>query len=169
MVTSDPSNPDPTNPWWIPGWTVQNPGPPPPFTPPPEQPFPADIPMITILATYLNGDDEDNPVQGSILVRPNATYTDVASGATILPKVKRYGIVNGQLNIQLPASDSPALEASFTYTVREAIPNGRMFAIKVPSAAGNTPQKLHSLIVDSPVVPIESMPPVYGWQSPAVE
>lgn len=167
MVTYDPFNPDPTNPWWIPGWTVQNPGPPPPFVPPTMPAFPSDIPLINVVATYLVGDTDD-PLQGSILVRPNATYRDKASGDTILPRVRRYGIVNGVLDINLPSSDSAALETPFTYTIREAIPGGRQFAINVPSAATG-PQELHSLIVDSPIIPIESMPPMYGWQSPAVE
>lgn len=169
MVSNyDPYNPDPNNPWWIPGWTVQNRPPVGTVTPPPAAPdFPADIPMINVVATYLNLDTGD-PVQGSILVRPNATYTDTASGDTILPRVRRYGIVNGVLDINLPSSDSTALEEPFTYTVREAIPGGRQFAINVPSAAVGA-QKLHSLIVDSQVIPIESMPPMYGWQYPAVE
>lgn len=168
MVTSypDPANPDPTNPWWIPGWTVQNPIPPQMFTPPTPPVFPTDIPLRTIVATYLDL-DTGVPVQGSILVRPNATYQDKASGDTVLPRVRRYGVVNGVLEFELPSSDSSALETSFTYTVREAIPGGRQFAINVPSV-GSGNLKLHSLIVDSPIVPIESMPPMYGWQSPAV-
>lgn len=169
MVTSyfDPYNPDPTNPWWIPGWTAQNPIAPPPFTPPEAPEFPTDIPMVNIVAAYFDL-DTGIAIQGSILIRPNATYRDRASGGTIMPRVRRYGIVNGQLSITIPSSDSAALETPFTYTVREAIPSGQQFAINVPSAATG-PQKLHSLIVDSPIVPIESMPPMYGWQSPAVE
>lgn len=169
MVTSyyDPYNPDPTNPWWISGWTVQNRTTPSPFTAPDAPEFPVDIPMIPIFARYLDL-DTGVPVQGSILVRPNATYRDIASGDTIMPKVRRYGIVNGILSFKLPSSESSALETTFTYTVREAIPSGRQFAISVPSSAAD-PVELHSLIVDSPIVPIESMPPLYGWQSPAVE
>jgi hypothetical protein len=165
----DPYNPNPSDPWWIKGWTAQNrtvPAATPPTTPPA---FPADIPLINVVATYLD-DDTGVPLQGSILVRPNATYQDKASGSTVLPRVRRYDIVNGALNIQLPASDSAALEASFTYTVREAFPGGRQFAINVPSAAGSAPQELHSLIIpDGTVIPIDSMPPMYGWQYPAVE
>lgn len=170
MVTSyyDPYNPDPTNPWWIPGWTSQNRIPPATGPYPPTAPaFPTDIPEINVVATYL-ADDTDEVIQGSILVRPNATYRDTASGKTMFPRVRRYGVVNGILNITLPASDSSALESSFTYTVREAIPGGQQFAINVPSTATG-PQELHSLIVDAPIVPIENMPPMYGWQYPAVE
>lgn len=168
MVTSyfDPYNPDPSNPWWIPGWTSQNKIPPATTYPPTAPVFPTDIPLRNVVATYLDM-DTGITIQGSILVRPNATYRDTASGDTILPHVRRYGIVNGVLNIELPSSDSTALDASFTYTVREAIPSGRQFAISVPSA-GSGPVELHSLIVDSPIVPIESMPPMYGWQVPAV-
>lgn len=169
MVTSyyDPYNPDPSNPWWIPGWTAQNKIPPATTYPPTPPEFPADIPIRTIKATYLDVNTQV-PVQGSILIRPNARYRDVASGDTIMPRVRRYGIVNGLLVMEIPSSDSAALEEPFTYTVREAIPSGQQFAINVPSA-GSGDLKLHSLIVDSPIVPIESMPPMYGWQSPAVE
>lgn len=172
MVTNysyDPYNPNPSDPWWIPGWTAQNRTSPPTTTIPAPPTFPTDIPLINVVATYLD-DDTGVPLQGSILVRPNATYADKASGDVILPRVRRYDIVNGQLNIQLPASDSTALQATFTYTVREAFPAGQQFAINVPSAAGTTPQQLHSLIIpDATIIPIDSMPPMYGWQYPAVE
>lgn len=166
----DPYNPSPNDPWWIKGWTSQNRQPVGNTTPPTTGPtFPADIPLVNVIATYLDG-DTGVAIQGSILVRPNATAIDKASGDVILPRVKRYDIVNGALSIQLPASDSTALEAPFTYTVREAIPGGQQYCINVPSAAGTTPQILQSLIVaGGTIIPIDSMPPSYGWQYPAVE
>lgn len=164
---SDPLNPNPNDPWWISGWTAQNhlTVSAAPVTPPAS--FPSDIPLITIFAIYMA--EDATPAVGSVLIRPNATYRDTASGDTVLPRVKRYPLVNGRLDLQLPASDSAALEAHFSYTVREAFPGGAQFAITVPSAATG-PQELHRLIDPAAtIVPIESVPPMYGWQYPAVQ
>lgn len=161
----DPYTPEPNSPWWTPGWTVQNPQ----WTPPgssqePNTPYPADIPMVRVVATYM--DDEGAPVTGRLLIRPNAAYR--ADGATVMPRVRAYDIVHGQLDEELPASDSDVLEAAFTYTVREAFAGGQQFAISVPEAkSGTGPVELHSLKVDDKyIVPINSVPARYGWTSP---
>ncbi|MFH9606875.1 hypothetical protein [Streptomyces sp. NPDC017448] len=118
------------------------------------------------MATYL--DDEGAPQSGRLLVRPNATYRDEATGTTIMPRVRAYKFLHGRLDITLPSSDSEALEKPFTYTIREGIPGGWQFAINVPASRAETgPVLLHSLKVDdSFIIPIDSMPPTYGWHSP---
>jgi hypothetical protein len=163
----DPNAHDPNDKWWVSGWTVQQPYTPISSTPSESTPYPADIPMVNIVATYM--DDQGEPVNSRILVRPNATYRDSDSGTTVLPRIRPYSIKQGKLDIELPSSDSSALEAVFTYTVREAFAGGRQFAISVPSAkSGQGPVELHSLMVDdSNVIPIDSMPPAYGWQVPS--
>ncbi|MFE6739819.1 hypothetical protein [Streptomyces tubercidicus] len=115
-------------------------------------------------ATYM--DDEGAPVRGRLLVRPNATYR--ADGASIMPRVRTYDVVHGQLDVELPASDSTALETPFTYTVREAFAGGQQFAISVPEAkSGTGPVEIHSLKVDDKnIIPISSVPARYGWTSP---
>ncbi|MFE9834021.1 hypothetical protein ACFYP4_02560 [Streptomyces sp. NPDC005551] len=162
----DPYEHDPNDAWWRPGWTAQNHTFIAPDAEPPPTPFPVDIPMVNIVATYM--DDEGNPATGRLLIRPNARYTDTASGATILPRVRSYRIQHGRLDISLPSSDSDALDAPFTYTVREAVIGGRQFAINVPSAlSGTGPVKLHTLkMSDAEIIPIDTMPPTYGWQVP---
>lgn len=162
----DPNDHDPNDAWWRPGWTAQNHTFIAPDSEPPPSPFPVDIPMVNVVATYM--DDEGGPVTGRILVRPNARYTDKDSGTTVLPRVRPYAVTHGRLDILLPSSDSSALDAAFTYTVREAFPGGRTFAITVPSTASGTgPVKLHTLkIGDENIIPIDSIPPSYGWTVP---
>lgn len=162
----DPNEHDPTDKWWVSGWTVQQPYSPPSTTPTQPTPYPDDIPMVNVVATYM--DDQGEPVNSRILVRPNATYRDKESGATIMPRVRPYKVKEGKLDISLPSSDSSALEAVFTYTVREPFTGGRQFAISVPAAkSGQGPVELHSLIVDdSNIIPIDVIPPAYGWTSP---
>lgn len=160
----DPYTQDPNDPWWVAGWTVQNRQWVSPDSEPAPSPYPADIPMVNVVATYM--DDEGTPVRGRLLVRPNASYR--ADGASVLPRVRPYDVVHGQLDIVLPASDSTALEASFTYTVREAFAGGRQFAISVPEEkSGIGPVEIHSLMVDDRhIIPISSVPARYGWTSP---
>lgn len=157
---------NPNDAWWRPGWTAQNHS----FVPPegeePDPLYPPTIPVVNVVATYL--DDEGAPLSSRILVRPNATYRDDATGTTIMPRVRAYVIKHGRLDINLPSSDSEAIEKPFTYTVREAFPGGRQFAINVPAAKSETgPVPLHTLKVDDAnIIPIDSMPPTYGWHSP---
>jgi hypothetical protein len=114
-------------------------------------------------------DDEGSPATGRFLIRPNARYTDKQSGVTVMPRVRVYPIHLGKLDIMLPSSDSTVLDAPFTYTVREAIPGGQQFAISVPSAkSGTGPVQLYTLRVnDQEIIPIDKMPPTYGWTVPA--
>lgn len=158
---------DPNDPWWTQGWTIQNRTWTTPGSEPPPPAFPSDIPLVNVVATYM--DDEGHPISGRLLIRPNARYEDKASGAVVMPRVRTYPIHLGQLDALLPSSDSTALEAPFTYTVREAIPGGQQFAISVPSAkSGTGPVQLYSLrIDDSNIIPIDKVPPAYGWTYPA--
>lgn len=157
---------NPNDAWWRPGWTSQNHTVIPPEGEEPDPPYPPTIPMVNVVATYL--DDEGKPLTSRILVRPNARYRDDESGTTIMPRVRPYTFRHGRLDIMLPSSDSEALEAPFSYTVREAFPGGSQFAVNVPAAKADTgPVLLHTLKVDdSHIIPIESMPPTYGWHSP---
>ncbi|MFI0265632.1 hypothetical protein [Streptomyces luteogriseus] len=161
----DPYDHDPNDAWWRPGWTAQNHSFIPADAEPGPSPFPPAIPLVNIVATYM--DDEGAPASGRLLIRPNARYTDTATGSNVMPRVRPYRIHLGRLDIMLPSSDSEALEAPFTYTVREAIPGGRQFAINVPSAkAGTGPVQLYTLRIDDDyIVPIDKMPPTYGWQT----
>lgn len=160
----NPYEHDPNDAWWRPGWTSQNHFFIPPDAEPPAPEIP-DIPKVNVVATYF--DSKDGPITGRLLIRPNATWR--AEGGTVMPHVNAYPVTKGQLNILLPASDSPALEAKFTYTVREAFAGGRQFAISVPVARANAgPVEIHSLAVDdSNIIPIDSTPPRYGWHNPS--
>lgn len=163
----NPLNPDPNDPWWIPGWTSQNRATVPTTPPPPPPPFPTDIPQVTITETYIDATPDGMagiPLEGGILIRPNATFHDEASGTEVVPRVRRYPLVNGVLTMTLPA-----FGPEVSYTLREAFPGGQQYAITIPTTATGT-VTLHSLIdPQATIIPIETMPPMYGWQYPATQ
>lgn len=159
MISGSDPYATPTNdPWWSPGWTSQNPVYTFAATTPPPSSFPADIPKVTITETYV---DEDGAIEGSILVRPNARFHDQTSGVEVTPKIKRYPIVGGVVTFDLPVM------AGISYTVREAFPGGEQYAITIPDGSTGTLELLDLVDANAPVVPIESVPEMYGWQYPA--
>lgn len=156
-MTIDPNyhTSDPNDPYNIPGWTSQNqlPGPGSPMVEPPA-PYPADIPLRTVVATYMV--EGGQPLPGSILIQANGRYRDTATGDLVVPNARRLKVVNGRLLTDLPASDSAAVEEPFLYSVHECVPGGRKFMIQVPHE-GTGLLRLHDLIVDAPFAAI--LPP----------
>jgi hypothetical protein len=147
-VTIDPNyhTYDPNDPYNIPGWTAINqvPGPGTPTTDPPA-PFPADIAVQTITATYMA--EGGQPMPGSVLVQADRRYRDKATGDLVVPNARRLKVVNGALSVDLPASNDPDLDEPFFYSVHEVVPGGRKFMISVPYNASG-PLRLHDLVVD---------------------
>lgn len=146
---------DPNDPYNIVGWTAINQLPGPGNPPgPPAAPFPSDITMQTVTATYMV--EGGQPLPGTVLIQAGARYTDTATGDVVTPDARRFPVVNGQLSVSLAASDDPHLAEPFLYSVQEVVPGGRKFMINVPAAATG-PLRLHTLIVDEPYVDI--LPP----------
>lgn len=147
-MTIDPNyhSSDPNDPYNIPGWTAINQlaGPGQPADNPPA-PFPADIAVQTVVATYMV--EGGQPLPGSVLIQADRRYRDKATGDLVVPNARRLKVVNGALSVDLPASDDPDLVEPFFYSVHEVVPGGRKFMISVPHDASG-PLKLHDLIVE---------------------
>ncbi|MFC4507016.1 MULTISPECIES: hypothetical protein [Streptomyces] len=146
-MTIDPNyhSSDPNDPYNIPGWTSQNqlPGPGYPAANPPA-PFPADVAVQTVTATYMA--EGGQPLPGSVLIQADRRYRDKATGDLVVPNARRLKVVNGSLSVDLPAGTDPDLDEPFLYSVHEVVPGGRKFMISVPyDVAG--PLRLHDLVV----------------------
>lgn len=91
--------------------------------------------MVPIRAKYvqLNG----NPVVGTVTFTPRAPrMVHVPDGMAVIGTPIRVSLVNGTLNISLPATDDPDSDPTgFTYTVLEEFVGGATYDISVPSAA----------------------------------
>lgn len=148
-MTIDPNyhSYDPNDPYNIPGWTAINQlaGPGQPADNPPA-PFPADIAVQTVVATYMV--EGGQPLPGSVLIQADRRYRDKATGDLVVPNARRLKVVNGALSVDLPASDDPDLDEPFMYSVHEVVPGGRKFMISVPYNATG-PLRLHDLVVDA--------------------
>ncbi|MCZ0981820.1 hypothetical protein O1L60_30900 [Streptomyces diastatochromogenes] len=137
---------DPNDPYNIPGWTAVNqlPGPG-TLTANPPAPFPADLAVQTVVATYMTESGQALP--GSVLIQADRRYRDKVTGNLVVPNARRLKVVNGALSVDLPASDDPDLDQPFVYSVHEVLPGGRKFMISVPHNATG-PLRLHDLVVD---------------------
>ncbi|WP_063729001.1 hypothetical protein [Streptomyces sp. RTd22] len=154
-MTIDPNyhSYDPNDPYNIIGWTAQNmlAGPGYPAVSPPA-PFPADITVQTVTATYMV--EGGLPLPGSVLIQADRRYRDKATGDLVVPNARRIKVTNGALRADLPASDDPHLDEPFHYSVHEVVPGGGKFMINVPyNLAG--PLRLHDLVVDTAYKPIQ--------------
>ncbi|ORT58144.1 hypothetical protein [Streptomyces sp. CB03238] len=150
---------DPNDPYNIIGWTSQNQlaGPGHPEANPPA-PYPADIAIQTVRATYMV--EGGQPLPGSVLIQANRRYRDRSTGDVVVPNARRVKVVNGALSVDLPAGDDPDLDEPFLYSVHEVVPGGRKFMISVPyNAVG--PLRLHDLVVEAEYTPIRP-PRIYA-------
>ncbi|MFF1711255.1 hypothetical protein [Streptomyces sp. NPDC058268] len=164
-MTIDPNyhSYDPDDPYNIPGWTAINqlPGPGEATTDPPA-PFPPDIAVQTVVATYMV--EGGQPLPGSVLIQADRRYRDTATGDLVVPNARRLKVVNGVLSVDLPASNDPDLDEPFFYSVHEVVPGGRKFMISVPYNATG-PLKLHDLAVDRDYQEIQP-PRIYALNPP---
>ncbi|MGD6750364.1 hypothetical protein [Streptomyces sp. BH105] len=148
-MTIDPNyhSYDPNDPYNIGGWTAVNqlPG---PGTPEddPTAPFPADVTVQTVTATYMV--EGGQPLPGTVIIQADRRYRDTATGDQIVPNARRVKVTNGRLSVDLPAGDDPDLDEPFLYSVHEVVPGGRKFMISVPHAAAG-PLRLHDLVVEA--------------------
>ncbi|MFK0015728.1 hypothetical protein [Streptomyces sp. NPDC091027] len=144
---------DPNDPYNIAGWTAQNmlAGPGYPADNPPA-PYPVDIAIQTVMATYMV--EDGRPLPGSVLLQASRRYRDKATGDLVVPSARRIKVVKGSFTADLPASDDPDLDEPFLYSVHEVVPGGRKFMISVPyNVLG--PLRLHDLIVETEYKPIQ--------------
>jgi hypothetical protein len=160
--------------WWTPGWTAQNqsyiPVPPGPFQ---EQGFPPNLTYVTLTGNYFDADADF--ISGYLTFWPSSALTITESGGTTYLPQRFVGLNltamgtnklgsgkvhlwNGQLSVNLLATDQPAVGVSmtpstFTYHVKEHMYEGQEYDITVPSSFASTGVDIHSVIVAGSNVP----------------
>lgn len=98
-------------------------------------PLPASWTRITVTATYLNMDG--TPATGSVLFRPTAEKSSIASTIVLPSPITAQLDVNGSISVQLPATTDPDLQVTgWHYKVVERVPGGGEYYIEVPHDGG---------------------------------
>jgi hypothetical protein len=102
-------------------------------------PFPTDLTVITVTATY-EAIDGTAASGGSVTFDPGGVIADNI-GKAIFDRPATVLLQNGTISVQLPATDNANLNPTgFSYAVTEKI-NGttsRMYTIQLPSSLGTT-------------------------------
>jgi len=98
--------------------------------------LPVDYNTVTVKGKYVYLDG--NPAEGSVKFTGKAVAISNATATVVLPTTIQVNLVDGQFQVELPATDDPdVLPNGWTYKVEETFTrgSGRTFEMELPLAA----------------------------------